>query len=185
MPELQLRIDANSAIPPYEQLRAQVSLLVASGRLRSGDRLPTIRALAEQLSLANGTVARAFRANLRSTPPSSTSTPRTPSPRSPPPSRNSAPTSPDPIDPEARPPRHPEAPLQRALTPSDPEERSDAHRPTYPRLRGNAERGTSEQTKQPGPCGTGLFADRLSELRSRFRWRDQTTTSSASPSTKR
>jgi len=61
MPELQLRIDANSAIPPYEQLRAQVSLLVASGRLRSGDRLPTIRALAEQLSLANGTVARAFR----------------------------------------------------------------------------------------------------------------------------
>jgi len=61
MPELQLRIDANSAIPPFEQLRAQISLLVASGRLRAGDRLPTIRALADQLDLANGTVARAFR----------------------------------------------------------------------------------------------------------------------------
>lgn len=61
MPELQLRIDANSAIPPFEQLRGQISLLVASGRLRAGDRLPTIRALANQLELANGTVARAFR----------------------------------------------------------------------------------------------------------------------------
>ncbi|MBO9568021.1 MAG: GntR family transcriptional regulator, partial [Cellulomonas iranensis] len=45
----------------YEQVRAQVVGHVATGRLRPGDRLPTIRALATDLGLAPGTVARAFR----------------------------------------------------------------------------------------------------------------------------
>lgn len=60
-PSLQLRIESNSAIPPFEQIRAQISLLVASGRLKPRDRLPTIRALSAQLELASGTVARAYR----------------------------------------------------------------------------------------------------------------------------
>lgn len=58
---LPIRIDSRSAIPPYEQLRAQLSLLVAAGRLRPGTRLPTIRELAAHTGLAPNTVARAYR----------------------------------------------------------------------------------------------------------------------------
>jgi len=58
--DLTVRI-TKSAIPPYEQLRAQVSLSVASGRVRPEAKLPTIRALAAHLGLATNTVARAYR----------------------------------------------------------------------------------------------------------------------------
>lgn len=47
-------------MPPYEQLRAQIATLAASGVLRGGDRIPTIRQLAGDLGLAAGTVARAY-----------------------------------------------------------------------------------------------------------------------------
>lgn len=56
-----IQIDAASRIPPFEQLRAQLALMVSSGRLQPGDRLPTVRGLAETLELSNGTVARAYR----------------------------------------------------------------------------------------------------------------------------
>jgi DNA-binding transcriptional regulator YhcF (GntR family) len=55
-----VEIDAQSPVPPYEQLRAQIATLAASGVLRDGDRLPTIRQLAGDLGLAAGTVARAY-----------------------------------------------------------------------------------------------------------------------------
>ena len=58
---LRLEIDPASGVPPYEQIRAQVVAHVASERLLVGDRLPTIRALAADLGLAAGTVARAYR----------------------------------------------------------------------------------------------------------------------------
>lgn len=54
-------IDANSATPPFEQLRTQVRDAVAAGDLAAGAKLPTVRALAEQLGLAANTVARAYR----------------------------------------------------------------------------------------------------------------------------
>lgn len=54
-------IDANSATPPFEQLRTQVRDAVAAGELAAGAKLPTVRALAEQLGLAANTVARAYR----------------------------------------------------------------------------------------------------------------------------
>ncbi|MDN3496080.1 GntR family transcriptional regulator [Planococcus sp. APC 4015] len=54
-------IDPRSAVPPFEQLRAQVQDAVASGELPAGGRLPTVRRLAEDLGLAPGTVARAYR----------------------------------------------------------------------------------------------------------------------------
>jgi GntR family transcriptional regulator len=56
-----LEVDARSPIPPYEQLRQHVTALVVAGDLRPGDRLPSIRQLANDLSLAGGTVARAYR----------------------------------------------------------------------------------------------------------------------------
>ena len=56
-----IRIDPGSRIPPFEQLRAQLALMVSSGRLRPGSRVPTVRGLADTLQLSNGTVARAYR----------------------------------------------------------------------------------------------------------------------------
>ncbi len=58
---LQILVDLTSGVPPYEQIRLQIGGHVAAGRLRSGDRLPTIRALAADLGVAAGTVARAYR----------------------------------------------------------------------------------------------------------------------------
>ena len=55
------RIDPSSHIPPYEQLRAQLSVMVAVGHLEPGTRLPTVRELAGALALAPGTVARVYR----------------------------------------------------------------------------------------------------------------------------
>jgi DNA-binding transcriptional regulator YhcF (GntR family) len=56
-----LTVDPRSAVPPYEQIRQQVVGLVASGGLRAGTRLPTVRALAGNLGLAVDTVAHAYR----------------------------------------------------------------------------------------------------------------------------
>lgn len=58
---LTLRIDPTSHIPPYEQLRAQFSVMIAVGQLEPRARLPTVRDIAEALDLAPGTVARAIR----------------------------------------------------------------------------------------------------------------------------
>ena len=56
-----LRVDARSAVPPYEQIRTQVATMAASGVLPVGTRLPPIRQLSRDLGLAGGTVARAYR----------------------------------------------------------------------------------------------------------------------------
>ncbi|SLK01134.1 GntR family transcriptional regulator [Arthrobacter sp. P2b] len=54
-------IDLRSATPPYEQIRSQISSLVAIGDLAPGSRLPTVRSLAADLGVAVGTVARAYK----------------------------------------------------------------------------------------------------------------------------
>ncbi|MEU6487317.1 GntR family transcriptional regulator [Streptomyces sp. NPDC046887] len=59
---LKLSVDPASATAPYEQLRAQISDQARSGRLPVGYKLPTVRGLAEELGLAAGTVAKAYRA---------------------------------------------------------------------------------------------------------------------------
>lgn len=56
-----LRLDDDGIVPRFEQLRAQLAVMVAVGRLEPGCRLPTVRDLAGQLGLAPGTVARAYR----------------------------------------------------------------------------------------------------------------------------
>ena len=44
-------IDASSATPPFEQLRVQVRDAVAASELVAGAKLPTVRALADELEL--------------------------------------------------------------------------------------------------------------------------------------
>jgi DNA-binding transcriptional regulator YhcF (GntR family) len=56
-----LRLDPASHIPPYEQLRAQLTVMIMVGQLEPGTRLPTVRELADAIDLAPGTVARAYR----------------------------------------------------------------------------------------------------------------------------
>ena len=54
-------IDSASAIPPFEQVRAQLAQQINDGELPVGAKLPTVRALAAELGLASNTVARAYR----------------------------------------------------------------------------------------------------------------------------
>ena len=56
-----LEVDSRSPVAPYEQLRQQITALVLAGGLAPGDRLPSIRQLANDLGIAGGTVARAYR----------------------------------------------------------------------------------------------------------------------------
>lgn len=55
-----LRVNPHGAVPVYQQIVDQVREAVASGRLGTGDRLPTVRQLAADLELAPGTTARAY-----------------------------------------------------------------------------------------------------------------------------
>lgn len=58
---MNLSIDPNGPTPPYEQLREQLLAQIASHELTAGAKLPTVRALAEQLGLAPNTVAKTYR----------------------------------------------------------------------------------------------------------------------------
>lgn len=55
-----LHLDFNSEVPIYRQIRDQVVLGVAEGRLTAGERLPTIRALAEECGINMMTVSKAY-----------------------------------------------------------------------------------------------------------------------------
>lgn len=55
-----LRIDPAESSSPSEQLVAQIAASIDRNELEPGDRLPTIRALAADLGVAPGTVARAY-----------------------------------------------------------------------------------------------------------------------------
>lgn len=58
---MRFTVEAGSATPPSEQLRMQVVDAVRDGRLAAGARLPTVRALADELGLAVNTVAKAYK----------------------------------------------------------------------------------------------------------------------------
>lgn len=55
------RIDPRSPIPIYAQIAGRLRVAVASGELRSGDPLPSVRALATQLRINPATVSQAYR----------------------------------------------------------------------------------------------------------------------------
>ena len=56
-----LTITADSPVPPFEQVRAQLAQQILDNKLVVGTRLPTVRRLAADLGLAANTVARAYR----------------------------------------------------------------------------------------------------------------------------
>jgi len=58
---MQIHVSTHDGLPIYRQIVRQISLLVASGRLKPGEELPAIRTLAEQLVVNPNTVARAYK----------------------------------------------------------------------------------------------------------------------------
>lgn len=56
-----LTLDADSPVPPYEQLRGQLAAGIESAKLQPSVRLPTVRKVAADLGLAVNTVAKAYR----------------------------------------------------------------------------------------------------------------------------
>ena len=56
-----VRIDSTSATPPFEQVRAHIAGLIARGELSPGTKLPTVRQLATDVSIAANTAARVYR----------------------------------------------------------------------------------------------------------------------------
>jgi GntR family transcriptional regulator len=53
-------IDTRDATPIYAQLERALRAAMATGRLRAGDQLPTVRQLAVELSINANTVARVY-----------------------------------------------------------------------------------------------------------------------------
>jgi DNA-binding transcriptional regulator YhcF (GntR family) len=60
-----IHVDAASPLPVFEQMRSQIERLIASGQLRAGTKLPTIRQLAHDLGVARGTVNKVYDALAR------------------------------------------------------------------------------------------------------------------------
>ena len=58
---MQFSIDPKSGVPFYRQIIEQVKFAIARGDLDPGDRLPTVRQLAVDLSVNPNTVVRAYR----------------------------------------------------------------------------------------------------------------------------
>ncbi len=57
---IELHVDQESRVPIYIQVEEQIRSLIAAGRLRPDDQLPTIRQLAADLRVNYNTIARAY-----------------------------------------------------------------------------------------------------------------------------
>jgi GntR family transcriptional regulator len=55
------RIDPRSSTPIYAQIAARIRVAVAAGELKTGDGLPSVRALAMRLRVNPATVVQAYR----------------------------------------------------------------------------------------------------------------------------
>ena len=58
---VEIEIDHESAVPPFEQVRLRILELVRSEELVAGTKIPTVRKLAADLGIAPNTVARTYR----------------------------------------------------------------------------------------------------------------------------
>jgi len=57
---IRFSLDQNDDVPIYRQIIRQIEYAVLSGRLKSGDKLPTIRSLAVELKTNPNTIAKAY-----------------------------------------------------------------------------------------------------------------------------
>jgi len=57
----QFRLDPSTGVPAYRQIIDQVTLSIATGALKGGDQLPTVRQVAVDLAINPNTVVRAYR----------------------------------------------------------------------------------------------------------------------------
>ena len=57
---MEFRLDDHSGVPIYRQIQDLIRLGIASGKLRPGQQLPTVRALAVDLAVNPNTVIRAY-----------------------------------------------------------------------------------------------------------------------------
>jgi DNA-binding transcriptional regulator YhcF (GntR family) len=58
---MRIKVDANSDVPPFEQIRSTIAEQISAGELAVGTKLPTVRALATELGIAPNTAAKAYR----------------------------------------------------------------------------------------------------------------------------
>ena len=58
---MQIELDFRTKIPIYVQINDQVKHMIATGRLKPGDQLPTVRQLATDLRINFNTIARSYR----------------------------------------------------------------------------------------------------------------------------
>ncbi len=58
---MQIKIDLRSKIPIYVQVMDEIKHMIATGTLKPGDQLPTVRQLAADLRVNFNTIARAYR----------------------------------------------------------------------------------------------------------------------------
>jgi DNA-binding transcriptional regulator YhcF (GntR family) len=58
---MEICLDRNLPIPISEQIRGQIKYAIAYGKLSSGDALPSVRELADQLKVAPMTISRVYR----------------------------------------------------------------------------------------------------------------------------
>ena len=56
------KIDTQSTVPIYEQLRNQVVYAIASGKLKAGETLPSVRKMADMIEINFHTVNKAYAA---------------------------------------------------------------------------------------------------------------------------
>ena len=55
-----LQFDFSSDVPIYQQIRNQIVIGISSGQLQAGEKLPTVRALAEESGINVMTVSKAY-----------------------------------------------------------------------------------------------------------------------------
>jgi GntR family transcriptional regulator len=59
-PGISFSLDQENGVPIYRQVIQQIEYAILSGRMRCGDKLPTIRSLAVELKINPNTIAKAY-----------------------------------------------------------------------------------------------------------------------------
>ena len=62
---MEFKVTTGGSVPIYRQIENQIHLAIASGALRAGEQLPSVRVLAQELLINPNTVARAYNGLVR------------------------------------------------------------------------------------------------------------------------